>query len=232
MQERVTFLFGERFEYIRQWLEEYIGKPELPLDVFISYLFGEVLSQPGYALENDYDSALLVSQLIDSIRRFRLDISFVANQETSRMNMDYINFLENGIIAAQYKPKWFDQPDHCILLSPAYTFIMMNTPVLFQFWLDIGNMGWWERLDQPLTHPYVLNRNWNQTAKWTDAHEYEQNQKSMSRLVSGLIHRCKEHIYICTTSTNEQGIENYGPLLKTLQKILKHSDIKVESNDI
>jgi len=67
---------------------------------------------------------------------------------------------------------------------------------------------------------------------WNDAHEYSSNQKSMSRMVSGLIHRCKEHIFVCTTSTNEQGIESHGPLLRSVQKILKHSVIKIESNDI
>ena len=35
---------------------------------------------------------------------------------------------------------------------------MSNRPVDYQFWLDVGGRGWFERLYQPLTHPYVLSR--------------------------------------------------------------------------
>ena len=144
------------------------------------------------------------------------------------MNKEYVQFLERGIIASQFIPRWREQPSDSILITPAYTFLMMNKPIRYQFWIDIGNMGWWERLDQPLTHPYVLSRNWEQSAFWTDADEFSTNEKAMSRLVSGLIHRCKDHIYICTTSMNEQGTENNGPLLKTVQRILRYYEIKME----
>ena len=40
---------------------------------------------------------------------------------------------------------------------------MMNRPVTVQFWLDVGSSGWYERLDQPLTHPQVLSR---EMARW------------------------------------------------------------------
>ncbi len=41
----------------------------------------------------------------------------------------------------------------------------------FQFWLDIGSRGWYERIRQPLTHPFVLSRQWNENQPWTDEAE-------------------------------------------------------------
>jgi hypothetical protein len=97
---------------------------------------------------------------------------------------------------------------------------MANRPVDIQFWLDAGSSGWWERLYQPLTHPYVLSRNW--TGKtWTDVQEYQANQEAMLRLTSGLLRRCRNNIYICTTGLNEQGAEQRGPLLQAVQGILR-----------
>ncbi len=54
------------------------------------------------------------------------------------------------------------------MLAPAYTFLMSNRPVDYQFWLDVGSRGWFERLYQPLTHPYVLSREWPAGQSWTD----------------------------------------------------------------
>ena len=60
-----------------------------------------------------------------------------------------------------------------MLIAPAYTFLMNNQPVSYQFWLDIGSRGWFERLYQPLTHPYVLSKQWTPGDKWTDEREFE-----------------------------------------------------------
>ena len=50
---------------------------------------------------------------------------------------------------------------------------MRNQSVAFQFWLDIGSLGWWERLYQPLTNPYVFRKNWVRGAIWTEQEEYK-----------------------------------------------------------
>ena len=68
--------------------------------------------------------------------------------------------VQDGVVAAQYVRSWQRQPEDAVLIAPAYTFLMSNRPVEHQFWLDVGATGWWERLYQPLTHPYVLSRRW------------------------------------------------------------------------
>jgi len=54
----------------------------------------------------------------------------------------------------------------------------------------------------------------------------------MARLCSGLIHRCNKHIYICTTTLNEQGSENKGPLLRVIQNIIRDNQISLETDEI
>lgn len=98
---------------------------------------------------------------------------------------------------------------------------MRNRPVRVQFWVDIGSQGWWSRLDQPLTQPYVLNRNWSEDRKWTDEDEFLNNQRSLLRVVKGLIRRCYGQIHMSTITLNEQGVEERGALVLAMQDVLR-----------
>ena len=98
---------------------------------------------------------------------------------------------------------------------------MMNRPARVQFWLDIGSSGWHERLSQPVTHPYVLSRGWPPGRVWSDADEVEASRDSLARLVSGLLHRCRERVYLGLCELGESGFEQRGELLRAFQKVLQ-----------
>jgi hypothetical protein len=129
--------------------------------------------------------------------------------------------VSDGVIAAQYLGSWANQPEDAVYLAPAYTFLMSNRPVDVQFWLDIGGRGWYERLYQPLTHPYVLSRHWIEGTPWTDSDEYAANQAALVRLVLGLTSRCREAIYLGLSGVNEQGYEHKGELLRAIDQALQ-----------
>jgi len=130
--------------------------------------------------------------------------------------------VQDGVIAAQYIYSWQLQPEGAVLLAPAYTFLMSNRPVDVQFWLNVGSRGWWERLYQPLTHPYVLSRHWSRDAVWSDADEVETRQEALRRLALGLIRRCRRRVYLGLSELGEQGNEQKGPLLQAIQRVLRH----------
>jgi hypothetical protein len=223
MQQRITYLVGERFEKLRLWLEQNAVDESLELDIFISRLFGELLSQPGFNFHQNYDSAAAVSRLVESARKFRQVMALESTTKTPEMNKEYIKLVEAGILSAQYMSDWETKTrSGSVLVSPAFSYLMNNRPVRYQFWLDIGSQGWWTRLDQPLTHPYVLNRNWQNGKLWSDMHENTANQQSLIRIMDGLIRRCKEHIFMCTLGVNEQGNEERGALIMAVQTILRN----------
>jgi hypothetical protein len=117
-------------------------------------------------------------------------------------------------------PAWgpAQEQEDAVLLAPAYTFLMRNRPVDYQFWLNVGSPGWWERLNQPLTHPYVLTRHWRHGDIWTDAHEVEAQTRALHRLIQGLVRRSRVQIYLGVSDLGEQGYEQRGPLLRALQR--------------
>lgn len=219
-QERITFSVGEYYERMREWLTDNHEMGGNELDHWISRLYGEVLSQPGFGFHEDYDAATAVSHLIDSCRKFRSIFSLASADKSQLVGQEYITVLEKGILAAQfYSSQSLRESSDAVFLGPAFSFIMRNKPVSYQFWLDIGSQGWWARLDQPLTQPYVLSRNWQTGQPWTDNDEYATNQNTLASLTTGLLRRCREHIYLCSVSINERGMEERGQLMLALQTI-------------
>jgi len=254
-QERISYLVGGRYEELRTWIQAYIdgtgtaGDGE-DLDHFLSRLFGEVLSQPGFGFHGDLDAGAVAANLIESMCKFRQAVPAPDSPPTAEdaapagtqpasgeeaaqtppehlplgedaLGAEYVAMVERGVIAAQYVASWQVRPEDAVLLVPAYTFLMMNQVSTVQFWLDAGSRAWFERIYQPLTHPYVLRRDWPEEAVWADEDELAVREEALSRLVRGLALRCRDRIYLAFADLNEQGYEQQGPLRQALQRVLR-----------
>jgi superfamily I DNA/RNA helicase len=220
MQSRITYTLGERYTALRQWLIDFRANPVNELDIFLSRLFGEILSTTGFQLHQNLDAASVTARLIESARKFRQSVQSENVPLQIPLGKEYVSLLENGLIAAQSIIGWKQQfESNAVLIAPAFTFLMSNRPVRYQFWLDIGSHGWWSRLDQPLTQPYVLNRQWDPADQWTEAFEFAVNQGNLERLVSGLLHRCREGVFLGISGMNEQGNEERGELVRAVQSL-------------
>jgi hypothetical protein len=223
VQERITFTFGNRYSMLRDWLLAYREGIPLPLDHFFRKLFGEVLSQVGFGYHRNFDSVRVAGNLVESVKNFRMAMepSIVGKDRPNfDLGREYIAMLDDGVIAASYLEAWRSENKDAVLVSPAHTFLMMNRPVTYQFWLDPGSSGWYERLSQPLTHPYILSRGWEPGRMWTDADEVQHSGEAMARLISGLLLRCRERVYLGIAELGESGFEGRGELLRAFQKVL------------
>ncbi|NJN94838.1 MAG: adenine deaminase [Anaerolineales bacterium] len=212
---------------------------------------GELLSQPGFGFHNQPEAGHIIANLIDSARQFRRVVELVPNSPafptfnlqpsnlptSLDLNRAYLETIEQGIMAAQYLRSWEaasgdmptaspdntanPDPSGAVLITPATTFLVSNRPVDYQFWLDAGSSGWWERIAQPLTHPYILTADWEPGRPWTDADEVAGQRDRLYRLVLGLTRRCRQHIFIVNSEVGEQGYEQRGQLLVALQQMLR-----------
>jgi len=221
-QDRITYRLGERYEQLRGWIAYSRDRADT-FDHFLARLFGELLSQPGYGFHTDYHAGQVTANLIESVQKFRLVASDTLATAGIPVGKEYLRMVQEGVIAAQYVSAWQDQVQEAVLLAPAYTFLMTNRPVRIQFWLDVGSRGWSERLEQPLTHPYVLSRDWLPGRKWTDADEVEAGQVILERLVTGLLQRCREKVFLGMSELGEQGYEQRGPLIQAIQRVLRRT---------
>jgi len=247
-RSRIGYLYGERYDQLRAWLERYQtqdSENHTHLDHFLSRLFSEILSQPGFgfhisghSLANPLEAGRVTSDLIESARKFREALEQVPGNnwrteetpspeedtsEGSTIDARFVPMLERGLVAATYVQSWRLAEENAVLIAPAYTYLMTNRAVDYQFWLDAGSNGWWERIYQPLTHPYVLRREWEPGRPWTDEDEFRIRQESLYRLVVGLVRRCRRGIYLGASELGEQGYEQRGPLIQAVQSALKRT---------
>jgi hypothetical protein len=231
MQNRITFLYGERFDRLRLWIEDYIEQGIAEnIDIFFRQLFGHVLSQDGFGFRKR-EVVNTTANLIDSAQNFRWSLDFLRDtHDEIDLSYEYVTMVERGVIANFYLRDWSTDSNDHVLIAPAYTFLLNNRPVDYQFWLNIGSEGWSQRLYQPLTHPYVLSRQWQFGETWDDEDEQRTNRDALGRLVLGLTRRCRKSIYLGYSEFAENGYEQRGLLLDTIQGMLRH--IALEENNV
>ncbi|MBC7233450.1 MAG: hypothetical protein H5T68_09465 [Chloroflexi bacterium] len=218
VQERITFSLGTRYGDLLRWMEAYMAAPPLPLDLFFSRLFDELLAKPGYGFHNHYDAAAAAAHLIESVRKFRwaLDVA-----DVDELGKRYIRMVEGGVVAAQYLRGWRSAEQNAVFIAPAYTFLAENRPVDYQFWLNANSLSWGRRLYQPLTHPFVLTRHWPPGRRWDEEDEFQAGQTMLRRVVLGLLRRCRVRVYLGISELNPRGREERGPLLDWVQRMLR-----------
>lgn len=231
-QQRITYRAGEKYELLRAWLAAYqSGTDRLPPDHFLSRLFGEVLARPGFGFHTNLDAGRVVAELVESARKFRQTLYPRGAEEWSGVAKTYVELVQQGVLAALYVASWHDEEKDAVFLAPAYTFLMRNRWVDYQFWLDVGSANWAARLEQPLTHPYVLTREYPSDEMWTDEREAEARQAALRRLIVGLARRCHKRIYAAIADLSEQGFEQRGPLLQVIQQIIQRHPLP-EDNEL
>ena len=211
-----------------------------PLDIFWQQLFSAVLSQPGFGLDQKLEEALVCDKLIKSARAFRevfersqLEAGDLPGESATAGPLDisreYIKTLGEDILAAQYAPE--REPDiaedDAVLVMPAYTYLINNFRSRYQFWLEINSLGWYERVYQPLTHPYVLSRQWQPGRIWTEEDEHRTRQTMISKVLRGLAYRCADKVYLVFSQLSISGQEESGPLARAIFKVIRNGRLEI-----
>ena len=223
MQDRVTFDIGERYDKLRQWIEDYrAGQPIAALDIFFRRLYSEVLARRGFGFHGDVGAGNISRNLVDSAREFRWSLDFLRHYEGEiDLARDYALMVERGVIANFYLRDWLEDAEDSVFVAPAYTFLLGNRAVDVQFWLNISSEAWSSRLFQPLTHPHVLSQGWQPGATWGEAEEQQLERQTLRRLMLALARRCRRAVYLGYSELGESGYEARGLLLDTLQSVLR-----------
>lgn len=220
-RDRITFNAGIVYEELRAWLEAYLEGEELPIDHFISRMFGELLSQPGFGLHKDEEAGVQVATVVESARKFRQAVTGVHALEAIPIGKAYIDMVQEGVISAFYELDWSASTD-AVLLTPVHTYLLRNRTYAYQVWLDIGSTSWHKRIPQPLTNPYILSKDWDIGRAWTASVEKQFEVERLDRIVLGLFRRCSHSIYACFSELSVSGQEQSGDLLMALSRMQRN----------
>jgi hypothetical protein len=246
MWTRVGLRFRERFMTLQRWVRDARARADAgagdPLDLFFQRLFTDVLAQPGFGLNADYDGADVCAKLVRSARMFRevfaqaglqpetvrwqtllpfVPAAKVQDFQSNDIGLAYVSMLAEGMLAAQHVASEDATlgDGNAVLLAPLYAYLTNDMRSQVQFWLDVQSPAWHERLYQPLTHPYVLARSWPVEKRWSDQDEREAANTMFSRVLTGLSARCSGQIYLAGSQLSITGSEETGMLPRLAQGV-------------
>jgi hypothetical protein len=218
--EVVGYQMRERYETLRVWLETYSqGAPE-PVDLFLSRLFGDVLSRPGFGFHAQPEAARAYGRLVESAHKFREAVRLDDSLGEQEMSQEYVQVILGGIASAEYLEEWAEPPAGAVVLAPAYAYLTRDLRSQYQFWLDLGSEGWLNRPNQPLTHPYVLSAHWPVGQPWRDIEEEQAKRDALGRVLLGLAARCTKGIYLAYSELGIGGEEQHGGLQRAVMMVL------------
>lgn len=220
---RVGMRFYERYHTLQSWLNDQnnVDVSLKPLDLFWQRLLTHVLTLAGFRVTHDADAMGALDKLIRSARNFR-EAAQSPDLTYDDLALRYIDLLAQGIMAAQAFDSTHetDSPDdRRVLLAPVYAYLTSNFTSRVQIWLDVQSLGWYERIYQPLTHPYVLSRRWQRGQAWTEVDEHRERREMLRRVIGGLVNRCREQVIFASSRIGISGQEDDGPLLRALARV-------------
>ena len=219
--DRVGYQVREKYETLRVWLETYrLGGPE-SLDLFLSSLFRDLLSRPGFGFAGDTGRARVYGRLVESVTKFSAAVGGDTEMREGFVGEAYVQLILGGLASAEYLLDWPRHlDDDAVILAPAYTYLTRDIRSRYQVWLDLGSEGWWNRPNQPLTQPYVLSRHWPAGAPWRDVEEDRSKREALGRVVLGLAARCTDGIYLAYSELGINGGEEWGRLQSAILRAL------------
>jgi hypothetical protein len=229
--DKVGWTVREPYISLRRWLEACRDHEAEPVDLFVTRLFGELLSQPGFGCHRNRDRARSCGRLVESAQKFRLAVGRQDDLSDETVAREYVQLVLGGIASAEYVEDWPDVvPPGAVILAPAYAYLTRDLRSRYQFWIDLASDGWWHRPNQPLTHPYVLSRHWPTGQPWSDSEEDRARREALGRIVQGLASRCSEGIYLASSQLGIDGGEQRGRLERIYQNAQRRMQNEGEGN--
>ena len=215
------------------------------LDHFLARLFGELLSQPGYGFHGNFSAGEVTTNVIESVRKFRQVIaraaggahSFESNHTsyrrplTSRLQAGKEAIARAGI----YRSCPGGRRRGAVRTQLAAAADRRRTPGAGLHLPDV----------QSACRAPVLARRGEQRlvgaaqpaadaalcvephlaagTQWIDLDEYAARQEALHWLALGLVRRCRTKIHLGLSGLGEQGIDQRGPLLRAIQRVLRET---------
>ncbi len=215
--ERFTSDLLYRYKEVRLWLQDF--DPNTGFGLFVSRIFGELLTQPGFGLDGNIEAGRIAGRLIDSFTKF--EEALEEHLSETQKALFFVESIRKGLISGVYEEE--QNTEDSILITPVLSFLIRNQAVEYQFWMNTGSNGWHERLEQPLTQAYVLSRDWQSGRVWTTADDAKLSKDTVAHIVQGLLSRCRKKVFLGIAVYDETGSQETGLLMQTLQGLFRRA---------
>lgn len=207
--ERIGYSNVARYNFVRDWINNYRSGEKLDIDIFFQRVFTEILLVYGATEEDIID----IKRLIDSAHNFKTTIS---RFNTLDVNKGFLLMIKNGVKSAE---SIFDMEERGnnneIVLCTPMTYLSNSLTHKVILLLGLSSSHWTPRCAKEISNPYILTPTWNASDTYTEEIEDENQKKNIAILLKSLIRRCSEKFVTFESRYSSDGFENDG-ILTTL----------------
>jgi len=213
LTERIGYYNVEKYEYIRNWIEEYRKGGYLPINEFFQRVFLEILLTRD---TNDED-ALQTKKLIDSSRSF-VEIVSRFGRNAGR---DFLKMIRSGIKGAEsiFELEEKISGDHVLLTTPV-SFLASSLQSKVIILTGTSSENWYPRSIRELTNSHVLAKTWNPVNVYTEEIEEDNRKRYLATVIRAVVKKCGEKLITFESVLSANGFENEGILSEHIDRVL------------
>lgn len=203
---RIGYLNVKRYNFIREWINNYRKSEPLDIDIFFQRVFIEILL--AYGAEED--DIIDIKRLIDSASNF---IRSIKRFNTIDANFGFLKMIKNGVKSAEsiFDIEERGDNEEVVLCTPmSYLSNSLTHKVILL--IGLSSNHWTPRCSKELSNPYVLTCTWLPSDIYTEEIEEENQKKNIAIMIRALIKRCGEKFITFESRYSSDGFENDGVL--------------------
>jgi hypothetical protein len=215
-------------EKLRLWLA---GRENAPLDVFLQQLWDELLAQPPFREVPDRAGAAVSEWLVRTAGRLHRDARRMGLEDATAEGRAFLQAINEGLVTAD-PPELGEPPDDSgVIVATMYAYLLAGQTVSVQVWLETSGTGWWDVPRQPLSNAFVLAQSWPRERQWTMDEDFRVRNELLSRLIRGLVARCRQGVVLAASELDRRGQRQEGPLWRALQPVTQRQPAELVEPD-
>ncbi|PZU99311.1 MAG: hypothetical protein DCE90_01995 [Pseudanabaena sp.] len=214
---RLGYAATQAYEQIRQWIEQQSSK-DTPL-LFIDRAIQSFFQSRKLA----YEYTITLRELIETAQ-FYWQLGYRLDQKDPLILEKFIQLIRQGIVTAN--PYYSSLPENSVVLATIFQYRMARLTHRWQFWLDASSDLWLQGGSASLFGAPLFLKNWNGEL-WTTEQENTANIQRLQRLISDLLDRTSDRLYLCHSELSTNGQLQNG-ILQPLIEVASPSDTTQE----
>jgi hypothetical protein len=226
--DRLGFAICERYEAVRQWIEQRRAAeavlPIVTIDQIIQQFF---FSPTDIAPTQDlsFEQLSVLREIMETAQHYwelhdRLQTLDQTPTDHSATVENFIQLLRNGTVTANPLPFQPIVQPSAITLATVFQYRSSRRHHRWQFWFDAGSSRWLSGIDSLFGAPFFLQSYSGEP--WTIDHQETMNHDRLDRILQDLLGRSTERICLCYSDLATNGQEQNGALMSLVNAALPY----------
>ncbi|MBP3284750.1 MAG: hypothetical protein J6M02_04560 [Clostridia bacterium] len=205
---RIGYKNVKKYNFIRNWINEYRAGVPMEIDLFFQKVFTEILLTYGASEQDIID----IKRLIDSAYNFKKTVSKFHSVDVNR---GFLKMIRNNVKSAESIFELEERGEETgIVLATPMSYLSNSLSAKVIILIGFSSDHWLPRCAREISNPFVLTKTWRDGEIYSEEIEEQNQRENMAILMRGLLQRTGEKFVTFESRYSGDGFENDGILPK------------------